>query len=1011
MNMEPCSVQQIAFLRWMNCLRHRQIFQALLGSLAFICFASTGALAQYRFDSWTTDNGLPQNSVYAITQTRDGYLWLTTVDGLVRFDGVRFTVFDQTTHKGLPSNRFTSLYEDREGTLWIGTEEGQLIAYRDGVFTAYTLTGNTPLNLIRTIQEASDGTLVLMTRAGVAHWRNGQLVAFPDGTYYQIIHEYRAPSGSHWIWDQAGLHQFKEGRKTTYPLPLKLFKNLSADLYEDAQGTLWASQGDPGTYRIKDGIVTTFTEKDGFPKTLGVWKILADQQGNVWFATEGGGLVQYKDQHFNIYTTANGLSSNTVRTIYEDREGTIWLGTLNGGLNRLTRQIIKTYSMQNGLAGNNVYPIYQDHAGTIWVGGEGGLSRFTNGNFTTYKFAVTGERIYSIQTLCGDSQGRLWFANYSLTGWLHNGKVVTPPEFPRKRAYQAIYEDREGTLWFGTDQGLLKYRNDTVTTYTTKDGLLGNDVKVIYQDRQGSLWFGTYGGLARLTDGRISAYTMADGLGSNRVRSLYEDAEGTLWIGTYDGGLTRYKEGRFTTYTVTNGLFNNGVFQILEDNSGNLWMSCNRGIYRVSKQQLNDFADGRIPAITCIAYGKLDGMLNTECNGGRQPAGLKARDGKLWFPTLGGAVVVEPEAVPFNSQPPPVLIETVTLDRNSVAFGEGVQIAPGQANLEIDFTGLSHVKSEQMRFKYKLIGQDQDWIDTGTRRSANYSYLAPGKYTFVVLAANSDGVWNTTGASLEIIVIPPFYRTWWFLSLLTIVVIGLVFFIYQGRIWQLQRRQMAQETFSRQLIESQEAERQRIAAELHDSLGQNLLVIKNRALLGLALSKEDAPKEQFDEITASVSEALNEVRSIAYNLRPLHLERLGLTSTLEEMVETVAEVSDIDITSDIVALEGLLSKEGEINLYRIVQECLNNIVKHSQATAASVTIYHDQNRITLSIEDNGCGFDTHAPAVIDKQGRVGRNGLGLTGIAERARILKGSFSIASTPEQGTVVAIEIPTIE
>ena len=376
-------------------------------------------------------------------------------------------------------------------------------------------------------------------------------------------------------------------------------------------------------------------------------------------------------------------------------------------------------------------------------------------------------------------------------------------------------------MWFGTENGgLVRYRDETRTVYTTKDGLAGDSIKAIIEDRKGDLWIATYSGVSRYADGRFDSWTEKEGLASNRVRSLYEDVDGVLWIGTYDGGLSRLKDGKINSFTTNDGLFNNGVFQILDDNRGNLWMSCNLGIYRVSRQALNEFAEGRRSAITFVPYGKHDGLINVECNGGVQPAGIRARDGRLWFPTLGGVAVVDPEDIPANPQPPPVVIESCTLDRRTIGAGNEIEIRPGQHSLEIQYTALSFIKSEHIKFRYRLEGLDSDWIDVGTRRAAYYSYLPPGSYLFRVIAANTDGVWNTEGASLLIEVIPPFYRTWWFAAVAAIAVISIGVLIYEWRLLQVKRAKTAQEEFSRRLIEFQEKERKRIAAELHDSLGR-----------------------------------------------------------------------------------------------------------------------------------------------------------------------------------------------
>ncbi len=968
-------------------------------------FSSSITLAQYRFDSWTTDNGLPQNVVLAVTQTRDGYLWLTTLDGLVRFDGVRFTVFNKGNSKGLTSNRFSTLFEDTDGTLWIGTIDGGLTRLRDGVFTTFTTADGLPHNAIRHIHRQSNGDLIITTEDGFAYWRDGQLIADPERFNSNTMMFFTGPTGMDWRWDTEGFHRLT-GQPITFPIQFLSQGMKHIRPFEDRQGNLWIGTFNDGVYVITGDHFRHFTTQDGLPAEKLILPYCQDRTGDIWLSTEdltinrSSALLRFRQGRFSSYPT-----SMVVRTIFEDREGTLWIGTNGQGLNRLTHQFITTYSTANGLVGNNVYPIYQDRAGSIWIGAFGGLSRYKDGVFTSYT-VQEGLLSPNVQAFCEDNAGRLWMGGRP--SFFQNGRFYMPPGDIPFMDYMcfAIYQDRSGVLWFGTHRGLVKYEHGKTFFLTVEDGLPNGDVSAIHQDRQGVLWFATGGGIARLENGKFTVFTVADGLTTNYVRCIYEDAEGVLWFGTYDGGLIRYQTGRFTCYTIREGLHNNGVFQILEDNRGNFWMSCNQGIYRVSRRQLNDFAAGKIQAITSIAYNKHDGMLNIECNGGRQPAGIKARDGKLWFPTQEGVAIVDPEAVPTNPLAPPVLIETCRLDREVTAFQGGLRISPGQSNLEIQYTGLSFIKPEQMRFKYQLIGQDPDWVDAGTRRMANYSYLPPGEYTFKVIAANSDGVWNLSGVELQIVVLPRFYQTWWFRGLIVLMLAGITGLVFKVRLNQVERARRVQEAFSRRLIDSQEQERQRIAAELHDSLGQNLLVIKNYALMGLTTAEDDNPmREHLVEISDAATLSIEEVRQIAHNLRPYQLERLGLTRTLQSMLQQIANASDIGFTWEVDQIDGLLSKEGEIGLYRIVQEALNNILKHSKASDASVSIQLDGDELHVTITDNGCGFTVEARGTAELQKR----GFGLTGSAERVRMLGGKQTIRSAPGQGTTIFITITT--
>lgn len=889
-----------------------QLPQRFLASAFLLLWPLTFTAAQYRVESWTTDNGLPQNSVRSITQTRDGYLWLTTFDGLVRFDGLHFTIFDKSNTKGLSSNRFTSLYEDKDGTLWIGTGDGGLTFYRDGVFRSITVADGIPAGQVMTITQDRNGELLLTIDTNRFYMRNGKFIA--------------------------------------------------------AQ------------------------EKDGGPPHSWLRPQCEDDEGGVWFI--GNGLVRFKDGRFTTYD----VSATGIYCIFKDREGTIWVGTANG-LRRLTRQFISSYSTSHGLLSNEVYPILQTRNGDIWVGSPGGLSRFRDGKF---KSILLPRSRSNVQALGEDNSGNLWIGIVNGLLRFKNGTFKDVSSLVGNTV-STILTDRNGNVWVGCANGLFKFNGDRVVAhYTTKDGLPKDDVTVIHEDRNGDLWTGTSGALAQFKDGRFISYWMADSLATNHIWTIYEDNSGVFWIGTYDDGLSRFRDGRFVTYKKENGLFDNGVFQILEDRNGYLWISCNRGIYRVSRGELNDFAAGRISRINSVAYGKNDGMLNIECNGGRLPAGIKARDGKFWFPTQAGVALVDPDAVHPSPHAPPVLIESVTLERQAVDFRNGVTVEPGQQDLEISYTGLNFIKSDQVRFKYKLEGLNTSWIDAGTRRKIDFPYLPPGQYLLRVLAANGDGVWNEVGASIPVLVRAPFWERRWFWWLCFVAVTSVVLIAIRRRLARLQREHAEREAFARRLIESQEHERKRLAGELHDSLGQNILVLKNWALVGLNTLAEDNPaREHLSEISETASLALNEVREIARNLCPYQIERLGLTNTIEQMVDHVQHSADVEFITDLDNVDSLLSKDSEINLYRVVQECVNNVVRHSAATKAWLSIKRKGEAVQLICRDNGKGFN---PAISSPQ-----SGIGLTGMAERVRMLGGRYTLESAAGKGVTIGVTIWT--
>lgn len=969
--------------------------------------------AQFRFDHWTTEHGLPQNSVLAIAQTRDGYLWLATYNGLVRFDGVRFTVFDKHNTAAFKTSRFHDLFTDDSGAIWLGVEDAGVIRLQNGVFTPVTTEQGLPSNTVLNVQSGPDGSTLISTNMGAVWWRNGRVAPYEWSGPNTEVKVYRGPSGIYWLTDKNGLHRRDpKGQITDYALNADPRFITNSKLLETRNGTLWVAPPRHGVFKVKDGIVIDYTARLNLPKPATIIRMLEDQDGSVWLATLNSGLIHLGNDEaetLTAYTTADGLSGNGVRGLLRDREGILWIGTDGNGLNRMTRQFITGYSETQGLAGNVAHAVLADHAGNVWVATHNGLSKLSNGVITNYQRteAAGSLPVRGLQALAEDRSGRLWIGGYDGLCSYKDG-VFSPVlrDFEGQPVnVWAIHEDQQGILWVGTHFGLLKFKDGVpLKSFTTKDGLPKDTIRVLHEDRSGQLWLGTEGGLVRFQEGRLTVFTTKDGLVNDRIWSLHEDAEGVFWLGTFDGGLSRFQQGRFTNYTTAQGLYDNGVFQILEDGRGNLWMSCYRGLYRVSKQQLNAYAEGKVSAISSTAFGKADGMLASDCNGGRQPSGVRTSDGRLWFTTLKGVAVLNPAELMINATPPPVLIESVSLDRADAAIRHGLRVAPGQANLEIAYTALSFIKAEQTRFKYQLLGQDPDWIEAGTRRTANYSYLRPGSYTFKVIAANSDGVWNNEGAQLSITVLPAFYQTWWFRLLLLLALVGSVGLLFKRRLDQANRARLAQEEFSRRLIDSQELERKRIAAELHDSLGQNLLVIKNYALMGLNAVTGDNPlREHLDEISEAASQSLAEVREISHNLRPYQLERLGLTNTLTFMLRQVANASDIAFTSEVEPLDGLFASEDEISVYRIVQEALNNILKHSDAQEASVLIKRGDGEIHLTITDDGRGF-TVEPA---NHAELQMRGLGLTGTAERVRILGGKLNIQSAPGQGTTLHVTL----
>jgi ligand-binding sensor domain-containing protein/signal transduction histidine kinase len=950
---------------------------------------------------WQEQDGLPQNTVLTITTTRDGYLWLGTYEGAVRFDGKRFAVFRPADTPQIGNQQVSALLEDSKGDLWLATYGGGLTRLSHGYFTRYTTRDGLSSDYLRCLFEDRDGNLWIGTNGGgLSRWRDGRFTRYttdqglPSNEIGAIIQDGR---GALWVGTARGLAELRGGRFQAFVEDHRLTRAHVLALEWTGDGALWAGASDSGLYRIVNRRVRHFGSSDGLTSNR-VERLHVDSDDHVWVGTEDQGLFRLSNGRLERYGTEHGLPGRRVPAIAPGVDGDLWVGT-NGGLVRLRASLVDNYTVHDGLAAEGARSIYQDAGGRIWVGSTRGLSRFEHGRFVvlTTKDGLPSDDIVSIARGADE------------TAWIHtreglvrhaNGRFVPGPDLGGipARSVNTVLQGRGGALWIGTGRdGLARLHDGRVTRYTRRDGLADDTVLSLYEDRAGSVWIGTLrGGVTRIdAQGRLQSWSTREGLASDHVKAFYEDGEGTMWIG--GGGLSRFKNGTLAPLSSRQGLFNDTVFQILEDDDGNLWMNCNVGISRTSIEELNDVADGRVPRLTSFGYGAADGMLSSE-GVGAPSAGWRMRDGTMWFPTIRGVVVLDPRH--HDKRPPRVVIESVAVDGRVLPADGTVRLSPGEENLEIQYTGLSWNRPQAVRFRYRLAGLDSHWVEAGTRRTAYYSHVPAGAYTFSVIADNGEGVWSPEGRGFSLVVLPPFYRTWWFVTLIAAGLVGSAAVAHRRRIRRLTRQHAAQEAFSRRLIGSQEQERKRIAGEIHDSLGQSLAIIKNRALLGIhELTDPDAARDQFTRIAAQSAQAIDEAREISFNLRPYLLDRLGLTKALVSMIQKVAAASGVRFTTAIGDLDGFFAPDDEIHVYRIVQECLNNVVKHAGATQATVGVTRDAVAAVVTISDDGHGFAHGA------EGGEGGSGLGLTSIHERARLLGADPVIESSPDRGTRITI------
>lgn len=996
------------------------------GWLAWLAFAvGQGALAresgllhdEYTADNWQVEDGLPDNSVNAIAQTPDGYLWFGTFNGLVRFDGLRFQRMDANA-PGLESGRVVQLFLDRHGDLWIAMEYGQLACYSGGRFKAFGPKDGWPGARARFFCEDPAGrVLVSSSEAGLFRFegmRCRQLLPDEAASSYAFN---LTSDRSHTVLARRGdrLGTIENDQWKPVPAPGSEEALRISEVGIHRAGGIWVVTA--GRLRLlQDGQWTRDYGAQRWPVGMAAKAISEDSAGNLWVGTWGDGLFRYTPEGaVTHFSTRNGFPHDTVRCFFEDQEGNLWLGTDGAGLVRLKRRIFQSFDTRHGLSPGGLTTLAEDgRTGRLQGALHGQVFELRERRWEELPQAAGSDPKAAVFSLLFDRSGREWLGTYGegvftmdAAGW-HQWTVsqglVSPDVL-------SLFEDREGGVWIGTEGGLSRHSAGRFTNYTTTNGLPSNVVRALAQDRDGRLWIGTTGGgLSRLQQGKFSTLTRADGLPHNSVRSLLADDDGSLWVGTSGGGLAWLKDGHFSRFSVEEGLPDNEIAVILDDTLGNLWLGSNRGVFRVAREDLSAVAQGFRKRLEGITYLGGDGLASAQIAGG-QIAGLRARDGRLWFATTRGVSVVDPRQLRPNPVPPPVVIEETMADgvRISPTAGSGgaagLSVPPGTARSEFHYTALSLTSPERNRFRFQLVGYDTDWIEAGTRRVAYYTQVTPGTYRFRVLAANSDGFWNENGATLFVTFRPQWWQTWYFRSAAGLCVLGAFFVAYHLRVRRLKRARFQQEEFSRRLLASQETERARIAGELHDSLGQNLLVIRNRVALAQQQSGQPLKlAEQLGEAAAITLDAIREVREISQNLRPFQLDELGLTKAVAAMVRKLASASPIQFHCDLAEIRGVPIPEFEINLYRIVQECLNNVVKHSQATQCTVTLARTAEGVRVVVDDNGRGWNV---AEVMGQGIV-RSGFGLAGITERVRTLRGRVDFTARPGGGTRVTVTVP---
>jgi ligand-binding sensor domain-containing protein/signal transduction histidine kinase len=964
------------------------------------------ATPRYFVRSWKTDSGLPGNVVTAIVQTRDGYLWIGTYGGLARFDGVRFTVFNTANTPELQSDRITSLYEDAQGILWIGHERGDLTSYRDGKFESLGIQESGVRRKISAINADEAGDIWMLNDDGtLERIRDGLTCSLPNNDGVALMKQ--SASGQLWVVSGGRMAPLKNGQLIPLPTTSDPVGTYVLGICPSHDGQLWVASD--GLVRKWDGQI--WTENLGSnPRSSSFSTMLQTRSGGVALGTVDNGLyLLFSNQPALHFCHTNGFPNDWIRCLFEDREGTLWMGAGSEGLIALCPSKVETISPPDHWQGCVPLSATADGENGIWVGAEGaGLYHLKNNGDWEHFGTSAGFANLFVWCVSEDDSNRLWAGTWGGGVFVEQGDhFITPAGLKNVIVpMTSMLQARDGVTWIGTASGLLRYQAGDVKWFGEKDGLKLPDVRAIAEEKDGTIWFGMVGGgLGRLQNGKITQYFKGDGLSSDYLICLHSDTNGALWIGTDGGGLCRLKNGHFSKINSTEKLPSNSINGIAEDDRGNFWISSNNGIFRVPQQQLNDCADGRINAVDCLVYGLGDGMPSLQCSGGMQPALCRTADGRLWFPTTAGIVVINPESIKINHQPPPVVIEEIVANGRTLADSpqekQNLRIPPGLQRFEFHFTGLSFVAPKKMQFQYRLEGWEKDWQDAGGKRVAEYSYIPPGKYTFRVRASNSDGVWNDTGATLEFTLLPHFWQTYWFRAVAVLATTVLV----AGSGWLISRRRMRAKLERIERQQAVERERTRIAKDIHDHVGANLTRISllSQSVHG-DLGNPEQAGVQLDRIFDTSRELTRSLDEIVWAVNPIHDTLDSLANYLGNFAQEYLVSINIRCRLDVPLHlpHWPITAELRHNVFLAFKEALHNIVKHSGADRVIVSLTTDAVGFNVIIHDNGKGFDVAAAENNWETQRLGR-GNGLKNLRQRLEKIGGRCEIKSGAGSGTEI--------
>ena len=949
------------------------------------------ALTQYSMTVWSQQQGLPQDTIRAITQTTDGFLWLGTDEGLARFDGYEFVAFGKD-QGGLPSNSVTVLTAGPDGSLWIGTPNG-LTRYAHGRFQTFTEKDGLPGNAVSAL--LVDHTGILWIVAG------GNLSRFDGARFTNFLRERDIPLRVvRGVWEDRQRNLYVAGTSSVARLengkflpvfaPSVLAGDFPSTILKDRRGNFWI-MGFRGLVRQSpDGRISRYGAREGLTDPFELRAMKEDRDGNLWVATNRG-LARLEGDRFRTLT--EGPSQDGVRSLFEDREGNLWVGTTRG-LVRFRDDVFTVFGRAEGLPSDEPNVIHEDRSGRVWVGFlDAGLRTFAPGDpFHAVPTGPAEGHVYSIRETRGGAL--LVSTRDGLEIWDH-GRVrtfIAPDPQGRKRVFDAL-EDSSGKIWLALPDGLGQLTGNEFHTVIPagNPGMLEGAFVTLAEGMDHSLWAGTIqGGLWRVTPTGNRLYTIADGLGSGQIRSLYPDKDGTLWIGTVGGGLNAYRDGRFHRFRERDGLLSDNISHIADDGEA-LWLSTTRGICRISKQQLRDFAAGKRRHLDPVNYGLEDGLRSAQAPADIGLGGGRHSDGSLWFATARGIALYKPNQSRPAAGPLPIYLAEMTADGRPLDTTSPARIQPGRGRVEMRYAAIYLSAPERVRYSYKLDGLDSDWIAAGSRRVATYNSLGHGSYRFRVRAEVPGAA--PAEASYELQLLPHYYETGWFRTLCVGLAAFLCWMVYQVRVRQIRLRFAA--VFK---------ERLRLAREIHDTLAQAFVGISSQLdALETCLPENLRPAHVYLDLARRMAQhSLTEARRSVMDLRSAALSNRDLAAALQSDARNWTTGAGVNVEVQVKGGFENLPEDMEHNLLRIAQEAVTNASKHAQASRIEVRLERTDRIVNLRVTDNGCGFQTD-----DAFAGMGGH-FGLIGIRERAERIGGEFRLGSQPGGGTEVEVTVP---